>query len=422
MNKVNKNQNNNESGVVALSITIIILSVGIVVVFSLVSVFLNRVEATRNISLSEKAYYAAEGGIEDALLRIRNKDLNWTSPIVLSFSKGTATTTITVPIGGARIITSDGDMNNRIRRVSIIHQISTTGVSFFYGSQVGDGGMEMRNGSVINGNVFSNSTIFGAGTITGDVIVAQNGSKIDGLTIGEDARVHTCEDSTIGGTLTFVSGGSYGSCSAGTYADGGPSEIDRQDFAITPQMITDWQNDAAAGGTWSGNYTVSSDENLGPLKIVGDLIIDNNMTLTMIGTIWVTGEFEPGNGSVVRLDETSYGDLSGIMIVDDEFEVKNNVSLQGTSSPSSYLLVIGNDSSLIETNPAMQVNNNVSGAILFTPNGLMVINQNVDLVEATAYQLLLKNNAVITYEIGLENLEFTSGPSGGYVVTSWKEL
>jgi len=415
-------------GVVALSITIIVLFIGIVLVLSLVSVFLNRIEATRNLSLSEKAYYAAESGIEDALLRVR-KGLNWTSPEVLNFSLGSVSTTIPIPIGGARVITSNGDISNRIRRVSIIHQISSTGVSFFYGAQIGDGGMEMRPNSTINGNVFSNKTVFGlsgggAKTITGDIIVAGNGNKIDGLTIGQDAQVHTCKDSSVTGTLTYVSGGSLENCDVEPPlpVDGGPNEIDPQDFAITPQMITDWQSDAEAGGIIIGDLTISSDTTLDAKKIVGNLIISNNMTLTMTGTIWVTGAFVPGNNSTVRLDETAYGDLSGVIIVDDEFEVKNGVILKGTSSPSSYLLVIGNSFSLVEATPAMEVDNNVGGAILFTPNGLMVINQRVNLVEATSYQLLLKNNAEITYEIGLENLEFTSGPSGGYVVTNWKEL
>ena len=85
-------------------------------------------------------------------------------------------------------------------------------------------------------------------------------------------------------------------------------------------------------------------------------------------------------------------------------------------------MLIGTSSDTLEANPAMEVKNNVDGAILFTPNGLMVIDNNVDLVEATTYQLLLKNGATITYDIGLVNSRFTSGPSGGWVVSSWKEI
>ncbi|MCH7772418.1 MAG: hypothetical protein IIA49_15620, partial [Bacteroidetes bacterium] len=64
--------------------------------------------------------------------------------------------------------------------------------------------------------MFSNETVFRGGggtvTVTESVIVARNGRKIDGLTIGKDAEVHSCKDSTITGNLTYVSGGSLQNC------------------------------------------------------------------------------------------------------------------------------------------------------------------------------------------------------------------
>jgi len=52
----------------------------------------------------------------------------------------------------------------------------------------------------------------------------------------------------------------------------------------------------------------------------------------------------------------------------------------------------------------------------------MVIDNNVDVAEASAEQLLVKNGATITYDSGLANARFTSGPSGGWKVRSWKEV
>ncbi|KKT91018.1 MAG: hypothetical protein UW93_C0014G0001, partial [Parcubacteria group bacterium GW2011_GWC1_45_13] len=42
--------------------------------------------------------------------------------------------------------------------------------------------------------------------------------------------------------------------------------------------------------------------------------------------------------------------------------------------------------------------------------------------EATAYGIILNNEAIITYESGLANVNFYSGPSGGWNIESWAEV
>ena len=434
------NYSHSQRGVVGLYLMVLILMVTLGIGASIATGVFGQQRIVKNTVASIQAYYAAEAGIEDALLRVQNS-MSWTSPYV--FQVGSASTTVTIPvaIGGVRTITAQGDATNRLRGAQVIYQIDADNVSFNFGAQIGDGGMEMRPGSKVVGNVFSNATIFaggGAGAerlITDTAVIARNGSKLDGIIVGDtscpsctgDVRVHTCVDSTIKGTLTYVSGGSFGSCTAASYVDGGPGEIDPQSFPITASMIADWKADADAGGTITPSppptYTISGDTTLGPKKINGNLIVDTGTCceLTLTGTIWVTGTLEIKNNATVELDP-SYGDLSGIMITDGNVFIRNGATLRGTSSPSSFLMLIGTSSDTLEANPAMEVKNNVDGAILFTPNGLMVIDNNVDLVEATTYQLLLKNGATITYDIGLVNSRFTSGPSGGWVVSSWKEI
>ena len=430
------NYSHSQRGVVGLYLMVLILMVTLGIGASIATGVFGQQRIVKNTVASIQAYYAAEAGIEDALLRVQNS-MSWTSPYV--FQVGSASTTVTIPvaIGGVRTITAQGDATNRLRGAQVIYQIDADNVSFNFGAQIGDGGMEMRAGSKVVGNVFSNGTIFaggGAGAerlITDTAVIARNGSKLDGITVGDtscpsctgDVRVHTCVDSTIKGTLTYVSGGSFGSCTAGAYVDGGPGEIDPAAFPITPAMITDWKNDAAAGGIidGGGDVTITANRTLGPGKITGDLTTDNNSTLTLAGTVWVTGDTFIKNGTTIRLD-ASYGDLSGMLIGDGEIFIRNGSAVEGTSSPFSFLMLIGLSSSTAESDPAMEVKNTAQGAILFTPNGLMVIDNTVDLVEATTYQLLLKNNATITYDIGLANTRFTSGPSGGWVVSGWKEI
>lgn len=409
-----------QQGFAAFFITILI----IVIVFGIaVSIFIltyGGQKIIKNILKSSQAYYIAEAGIEDALLRLE-KNMTWINPISLTVGGGLSTTTISDIIGGARVIIAEGSAQGRVKKVSIAYQISTQGASFNYGAQIGDGGLVMENGSEVRGNVFSNGSVVGLGTVTDTVVVAGNGNKIEGLNIGKDAYVHTCEDATIAGKLTYVSGGSYSTCEAGEMVNGGPNEIQPRDFPITQTMIDNWKNDAESGGIIIGDLTISDDISLGPKKIDGNLLIKSAI-VTITGTIWITGTFDTGNNVEVRLDESSYGDLSGILMADGNVQIRNNAILVGTNSPSSYLLVISNSSSLAENDAAINVKNNALGSILFAPNGLMVINNNVELIEATAYQLLLKNNAEVIYEIGLNSLEFTSGPAGSWKVTSWKEV
>jgi len=421
---------NLQRGVVALYLTIVVMVVALAFVTSIITTTVNQQRILQDITFSSQAYYTAEAGVEDALLRLQNS-MNWSSPY--SFDVGNASTTVTISamIGGVRIIDAEGDATNRVRKIRTVYQLDAQGASFNFGAQIGDKGMEMRPNSEIIGNVFSNGTIFGSGTITDSAVVARNGSKIIDLTIGDvacptcvgDARVHTCENATIKGTLTYVSGGSFGSCTAAAYIDGGASEIPREDFPITPQMILDWKADAEAGGTTIGDVTISGDASLGPRKIDGNLIIDtgNCCELTLTGTIWVTGTLEIKNNATIEVD-SNYGDLSGVIIADGNVFIRNGAALRGTSSPASFLLVIGASASVAESDPAMEVKNNAAGAILFTPNGLMVIDNLVNIVEATADQLLLRNNATITYDVGLANVLFSSGPSAGWTVTRWSEV
>lgn len=412
---------NPQTGQAALISVIVISSVALVIAFSISLIAFTSQRIVRNVIQSSQSYYAAEAGVEDALLRV-SRGMNWSSPSILQVGSATVNTTTSAPIGGVRTITGEGNAQNRFRTVELAYTPATQGVSFFYGAQVGEGGLTMDNNSEIIGNVYSNSTASGSGTITETITVAGNSNKIDGLTVGADANVHSCEDSDITGTLTHVTGGTIERCDAGTIVDGGPDEIEALDFPISQEMIDGWKSDAATGGTLTGDQTISTDTTLGPVKIDGNLSLENNVIVTVTGTIWITGNFDPENNSQMILDEDAYDTTSGVVIADDTAFVHNNVVLSGTSASTSYLLFIGNSPSTDLDNPAIDVKNNVAGAILFTPSGTMRIRNNVDVVEATAYQMHLDNNATIAYEIGLANATFTSGPSGGSGVISWREV
>lgn len=423
------NQLTRQKGFAALFFVIIILALIFAIGISVATLTLGQQIISANIAKSSQAYYAAEAGIEDSLLRLATQK-QWSSPYSFGVGDGSVTIEISDIIGGSRTITATGDFFNRIRKTQVVYQISAQQISFYYGAQIGDGGMEMGNNARVKGNVFSNGSILPAqggnkGYIDDSVIVAGSGNRIEGLIVGKDATAHTCKDSTIGGALTYVAGGSVVNCVAGESIQERPNEIDPVPLPISQAQIDDWKSDAESGGIIVGDYTIAggTTENLGPKKITGNLLVDNNSTLNMTGILWVVGDFRIDNGSTIQLDSNIYGPNSGLIVIDGKTTARPNIFIQGTGQEGSYLMILSTNTEVAdETNPAIKVDNTTEGAIFYAGEGLITLKNNISAREITAYKVFMDNNAEIEYESGLENALFSSGPGGSWQVTSWREI
>jgi len=239
---------------------------------------------------------------------------------------------------------------------------------------------------------------------------------ISGITIGTgsigDAYSHTTNNSTVRGTnYCQVGTGNNKACNT-TLAD--PVEIS---MPISDQNIQDWKDAGEAGGVHSGNYTLnSSSGSLGPKKITGNLIVTNNATLTVNGTLWVQGNMDVSNNAIIRL-ASGYGSSEGVIIVDGTVNLGNNSDFQGSGTSGSYVMVLSTSNST----SAITVGNNAGAVILYAANGTVNVSNNAGARSITGYRISLSNNAVITYDSGLANSTFSSGPSGSYNVSSWKE-
>jgi len=415
---------NSKNGFAALYLTVLILAVIIAISVSISILTFGQQKISQNITKSSQAYYASEAGVEDALLRLVKK-MNWSSPYNLKVGNATATVEISDIVGGTRTITSKGNSLNRIRKIQIVYAISTQQVSFHYGAQVGEGGMIMGNGSQVLGNVFSNGSVTGGGTIQNSIIVAGNGNKIDGITVGNDATVHTCKDSNIGGNLTYVSGGSIQNCTVGGATSTRPNEIELQPLPISQSQIDEWEEDAAAGGVITTNISISGTKILGPIQIgtstnPKNLTVENGATLIIEGTVYVTGDITFNNNATVNLD-SSYGSLSGIILTEGVITVENNVILNGSGQAGSYVLLLSTKNDT--TNPVIDIRNNAAGSVIYYANsGLIYLANNMYAREVTGYKIQIANNAIIQYESGLEETNFSSGPGGSWEVTDWKEI
>src|SRR3989344_6427275 len=161
-----------ERGFAAIISILAVLGMGLIFSSGFLFVTLRNSEALKNEINSMQSYYAAEAGIEDAIYRVRY-NLNTGIYNTVAIGDFTATTTV-VTAGNTKTIAAQGGGHNVIRNAQTILTIDTSAVDFFYGVQVGEGGVEMGQSSEIRGSIYSNGSITGASgaNITGDVQVA----------------------------------------------------------------------------------------------------------------------------------------------------------------------------------------------------------------------------------------------------------
>lgn len=419
-----------DSGFVVFFITILILTVMLGIVISISILIVAEYKISRDLVSSTQAYYTAEAGIEDMILRLK-KTLQWSSPYNLNCGSGLATVTISDSLGGARTVISQGNVFNQIRKIQAVYNITADEINFYYGAQIGDGGMQMGNNSQILGNVFSNSSVIASaekGYIDNSIIVAGNGNKIDGLIVGKDAMVHTCKNSSVGGDLTYVAGGSTNCTVTGTTKTQ-PNEILPEELPISQAQANEWKGEAAEGGILENNYILDggTTNSLGPIQIgtvasPKNMVIDNNSHLIITGTIYVTGNITFQNNVIIELDPNSYGSTSGIIIANGNIIVQNNAILKGSGQAGSYVLIFSTNNSLDPVNPAILVKNNAEGAIFYTSSGIICLGNNIIAREIIGYKLNIANNSQIRYESGLASTFFSSGPGGSWQIVNWREV
>ncbi|KKQ08632.1 MAG: hypothetical protein US21_C0012G0013 [Candidatus Nomurabacteria bacterium GW2011_GWB1_36_6] len=239
---------------------------------------------------------------------------------------------------------------------------------------------------------------------------------ISGITIGtnsnDGAYAHTINNSNVTGPIYCQTGSGNNKACNTSRPD--PVQIA---MPISEQNILDWKEAAALGGTYNGNYVVSSNTTLGPKKITGNLVVSNEVTLTLTGTVWVQGSLTVSNNAIVKL-ASNYGSSEGLIIADGNITISNNSVFQGSGASGSYIMALSTSSST----SAITLANNGGAVVLYEANGTINIANNATAKSLTGYYINLSNNAVITYDDGLMNSNFSSGPSGTWNVDSWQEV
>ncbi|MDO8728802.1 MAG: hypothetical protein Q7K26_02800 [bacterium] len=444
-----------QAGQVMMVATILFLVVSVTIIFGMVGPILKQQKITSQMLLSRQSYFLAEAGIEDVVYRLQTgKLVSSNENLTLS---GNTVTTVTTDTAEGKQIVAIGEVKETFRKVEV-NLLLGTGIAFHYGVQIGQGGLEMSNSSKIIGNVYSSGNIIGTNSarIQGTAVVAGPTGIIDGMDIDGDAWSHTIRGiSTVGGKATHsmlqnttVTGNALAdsisnctiwgtakydtrsSCTVvGTVTTPNPDTFVSADILplpISETQIDAWELEATSGGTLGSQTWSSGIRSMGPKKINGNLNMSGDAELVVTGTLWVTGDIKLSNTSKIRLDG-GYGSSSGVVMagIDESatmgyIEIVNSAQALGSGSLGSYIMLLSQKEGT--GSDAIKTSNNSATAILYAGEGQIEISNSAALKEVTAYELEINNNAIVTYESGLANNHFSSGPGGGYDILSWKEI
>lgn len=398
--------------------------------------------AYRVLFAGKQSFYGAEAGIEDAVYRHRRAK---------NYSSSESFTLMNTPVAVTRTAFTDyydfvavGNERNAVRSSKNSLAIGT-GASFNFGMQSGNGGITMLNSSSVTGNVFSNGPISASGNlIRGDVIAAGPSGLMDSVHATGSAWAHTIQSSTIDKDAYYTSivGSTVsGSVCVNAHCHPGSADQATATMPIPDSMIDDWKTDIQNTGTIisatssqcsSGTYTINTDTTLNNVLIECNVGVSKNSTdLIIAGPVWIKGNLSFSQGPNI-VASSSLGTRSVQVIVDkvSDRTTSSQVSVNQSTNFSSgnaqsYVVIISmnNSAELGGVQKAIDLSQSTTGKLLvYAPHGLIDIAQSTALKEITGYKIKTANSSNITYESGLVNLLFTSGPGGGYTVLSWKEV
>ena len=233
-------------------------------------------------------------------------------------------------------------------------------------------------------------------------------------TVSGTAQAHTVNYTNATGNIYCQTGtGNNKSCI--TQAD--PTYIE---YPVSDANIEGWKNEAESGGTYNGNYVVGNWPTqyvtLGPKKIVGNLTVSGGGILTVSGTLWVTGNIILSGGGTIKL-ASSFGSNDGVLVADGTVTISGGGQATGSGTAGSYIMILSTNFG----SSAITVSGGAGAVIVYAPNGTINISGGASLKEATGYRMSISGGSSVTYESGLTNNNFSSGPSGSWVVEDWGE-
>ncbi len=341
----------------------------------------------------EQATALAEAGIDHTLFMLNKNAGTYTPPVTETAVGTTGTFIVTIDEDPSapevKTITSTGYFPNATnpqskRTIRVDATIDTTNIAFHYAAQAGEGGVYMSNSARINGNLYSNGGIYFGGTgnqmtIDGDAyaVIAPIASEIQ-VTVGHEK-----------------------------YAPQPPKDLPVVDYPY-------WETEATKTNdvvTCSPTCYINTSQNIGPRKYKGNLEISGNITVTITGPIWITGDFTIGTGNAVVELDNGFGSHGTVMLVNGNISYEQGGTFKTTNaSPPGYILVVTTSTA----DDAIKIAQAGATAIFYALNGGAQLTQTADVISLVAYKLTMTQTAELTFNTGLASADFTSGPGASW--------
>jgi len=296
----------------------------------------------------------------------------WSQDSLSTYTRGAAFWSTNWQAGSPVWTSINGDLGFKVYMGGVITRIAGSGSSY------------------INGNAYANT------------LTADNSSA---LQIGNHAYYQTQSQITANGT----------NCNGGnTYCHPGSTDPQPQPMPISQANIDEWK-DLADDQVHNGNLTIQwpCTTTLQRKKYVGNVTVQGGCNIQIESPVWITGQLTITGGSTVRL-HPSYGISSGVIISDNKIDLNGGSKLLGSGTTGSYMTALSTYNS--KSTSAIVVSGGNSSSILYAADGIIELNGGTNIREATAWRISLSGGAIVTYETGVANPFFTSGPQGSFSV------
>jgi hypothetical protein len=276
-------------------------------------------------------------------------------------------------------------------------------------------------------------------TLTGDMTFISFGggtSKIQGVKITGSAKADAITTSTVSGDAYYhsidttpVSGTKHPASPTPPYVP----------LPLTETVMNQWKADAELGGVINGNCGLSGVSgcnadtmSLGPVKINGNLNLVGSKTVTITGTVYVTGNVDIGDGGSVSCS-FFYGAKSCVIIADGYINTTNNAHLLGSGTSGSFILALSTKKGCLgaggtgctTNSSAIEVGDNGNGALYYAPYSLIDIFDNAKVTAVVGYMIALHSHAEINFDAkvaGITILPSVTGvTSSAWNVNQWNE-
>ncbi len=195
---------------------------------------------------------------------------------------------------------------------------------------------------------------------------------------------------------------------------------------VSQANIDQWKSEALSGGSTTTLNIGWAGGTIGNKKITGNLTVSGGGTLIVTGTLWVEGYITVSGGGKIKLSP-SLGQNSAVILTDKYAQINGGGNFEGSGTPGSYPVLVSTSvcpstTPCTDNNSAISLSGGAGAVILIAPFGKISINGGSGARAVTGDSIYISGGGVVTYETGLAELSFSSGPSGGWSIDGWGEL